>query len=530
MKQLPSTFKTWLTFIFVTLLFLIAFFLRTFRLKETLQFSGDEGRDAIIVSQIFLKHDPVFIGPVTSVGNMYLGPMYYYFMLPFLRLSFPSPMGPVWAVAILGCLTVVLIYFLGKKMFDQKVALIATFFYAFSATVIQLTRFSWNPNPVPLISLLMIYFIYLAQSQPKKWWLVILMMSIIVQLHYLTLLAVGTGGVIWLIQFIGYWRQRHKLGTQLKQMLIGTGIGVAIFLMSLTPLVLFDLKHDFLNTRSFQYLLTKEENFSHSTRLPLAKKIGETIYGFEGRTMLIMFELYIGQKRALNAVLVKLVWVVLGLIFWLDTKKQRQNKITAQQIVIIFFAVGIFGTAMYQHSIFDHYVAYLFPVAAYVYGMVIKYLLADWPKLSQQAWYRSLINFKRILACLFVFAFTIYYLQFNSSQYNYNPTVWTVDQMADLASRIKQTLPENEAYSLVMVGPSKDYYGQNYRYFLTALDRPPVDPLYNDQSSLMVLILEDELTFDLPSSEIHELQPFKSASSIANFKIEPGPRIIILRK
>ena len=99
----------------------IAAFLRFYNLKDSLMFQGDQGRDALVVSQIFQELDPVFIGPVTSIGNMYLGPFYYYFMLPFLFLSYPSPMGPVYAVAGLGLVTVVLFFFIARRTHDLPV-------------------------------------------------------------------------------------------------------------------------------------------------------------------------------------------------------------------------------------------------------------------------------------------------------------------------------------------------------------------------------------------------------------------------
>ena len=89
---------------------LIGGFLRLYRVPDTLMFLGDQGRDALIVARIFKEFDPVLIGPVTSVGNLYLGPLYYYFMLPFLWLSYPSPLGPVYAVAIFSTLNLFLLY------------------------------------------------------------------------------------------------------------------------------------------------------------------------------------------------------------------------------------------------------------------------------------------------------------------------------------------------------------------------------------------------------------------------------------
>jgi len=66
----------------LVVILLIASFLRLYNLPHNMMFLGDQGRDAIIVKNIFTKFDPVFIGPVTSVGNMYLGPLYYYFVVP----------------------------------------------------------------------------------------------------------------------------------------------------------------------------------------------------------------------------------------------------------------------------------------------------------------------------------------------------------------------------------------------------------------------------------------------------------------
>ena len=82
-------------------------------------------------------------------------------MLPFLFLSYPSPIGPVYAVAGLSVLTVFLLFQITKKVFDRQTAILASIFFTFSASVVNLARFSWNPNPAPFFSLLMFYFTYL---------------------------------------------------------------------------------------------------------------------------------------------------------------------------------------------------------------------------------------------------------------------------------------------------------------------------------------------------------------------------------
>src|SRR5258708_24644946 len=134
-----------------TLIFflVVGTFLRLYRFKSTLQFLGDQGRDALVVLHIIQDHHPVLIGPVTSTGNIYLGPLYYYMMVPFLWLTYPSPIGPAYAIAILAIITLFLTYHLGKEMVGEEAAVVATGFMALSATAITFSRFSWNPHPAP---------------------------------------------------------------------------------------------------------------------------------------------------------------------------------------------------------------------------------------------------------------------------------------------------------------------------------------------------------------------------------------------
>ncbi|KKR70154.1 MAG: hypothetical protein UU12_C0028G0008, partial [Candidatus Woesebacteria bacterium GW2011_GWA2_40_7b] len=97
----------------------VAAFFRLYKIDQYMTFLGDEGRDVIIVRRIFTEVHPPLIGPGTSVGNMYLGPLYYYMMAPALLLANFSPVGPAVMVVILGVLTVFLIWFIGRKWFSK---------------------------------------------------------------------------------------------------------------------------------------------------------------------------------------------------------------------------------------------------------------------------------------------------------------------------------------------------------------------------------------------------------------------------
>ena len=125
----------------------LAAFLRFYKIEEYMIFLGDEGRDAIIVKDMIDKWHFPLIGPPTSVGNIYLGPLYYYMMLPPMVLTNFNPVSASVMVAMIGVATVFLVYYLGKTWFGRGAGLLAAYLYAISPVTINYSRFSRNPNP-----------------------------------------------------------------------------------------------------------------------------------------------------------------------------------------------------------------------------------------------------------------------------------------------------------------------------------------------------------------------------------------------
>ncbi len=105
------------------------------------------------------------LGPRSSAGDFYTGPIYYYFMAPWLWLFKLDPVGPAIMIALLSVATVFLIYYIGRKLFNPSVGLMAAALYAVSPLVITYSRSSWNPNPMPFFTLLIMYLLYLAVQE-----------------------------------------------------------------------------------------------------------------------------------------------------------------------------------------------------------------------------------------------------------------------------------------------------------------------------------------------------------------------------
>ncbi len=493
----------------IAVLILVASFLRFWNVPNSLQFLGDQGRDASIVSDIFRKGDLVFIGPVTSVGNMYLGPGYYYFMAPFLALTYPSPLGPAYAVAVIGILTTALVYILGKEMVGKDAATIATFIVSFSSVVVTYSRFSWNPNIAPLFGLILVWACFKAWKTSGWYWLLVgLSFSFLLQLHYLTLLALPAAGIIWLLQLKDLFNHRNQTASpkHLKNFVLGTLGAIVITLLSLTPLALFDFKHDWLNSRAFIDLLTSEDTIG-GTASGLTK-LTQIIKETHGRSMGILFDIFLGQSRLRNTIFVMItVMVSLHLLFKKKLKFQK-----GFTVIVVFIVMTILGASVYQHTLFDHYLGYMFAVTPLLLGSLLALAARN--------------TFGKVLLA----AMGIWFIILQIPRYPLKSLGWTVSDMKRTAQVVAENQKPGVTYSLILLSESRDLYGQNYRFFLNTTNTPPLAPEQFNRADKLVIISENQPIADITQLPIYEIQTFPSKEIKSVYTVDGGPTIIELER
>lgn len=508
--------KVWLSRVIkenkvVVVLTVCAFLLRFWNLPTSFSFLGDQGRDALIVSDIFRKFDLVFIGPVTSVGNMYLGPLYYYFMLPFLFLTYPNPIGPVIVIALLGTLYVPLLFFLGKEMVGEKAALFAACMATWNSTLVEYSRFSWNPNPAPIVSLVMLYAVFKAYKSSKKYWFIaILSFGVLVQLHYITLLAGGGIGIIWLYQLYTYYSRKeyHKI----KSFFVVSVLSVLVVAFLYLPLLAFDFKHDWLNVRAFSSLLSSSENFAQTERSISLYRILEIVKETHGRAMQMFFEVRIGQTRWLNSFL--LLALVIYFVYGLKNSIWKEHRLGVNTLAT-FVIIGVIGLSTYQHTVFAHYILYLFPMTSLLLGVFFEYLWS-----------------KKIVGQLLVSSFFILFFVRTDVWRHLAVPEWSVKDIEKVAQTITQRVTEGEKYNIVLLSNSGDIDGQNYRYFLSTSAVPPVEIEKRGEIETLFIINEDKVLKRVVDSPVYEIVVFpnKEPAEVYQTFDGQGPEITVLRK
>ena len=333
--------KNKIEFLVLIAILLAAGFLRLYRIAGYMTFLGDEGRDVLVVKRMIVDHKWTLLGPTASVGGFFLGPIYYYFMLPFLWLFRLDPVGPAVMVALFGIATVFLVYKVGRDFFDSKAGLIAAGLYAVSPVVIAYSRSSWNPNLMPFFCLLIIYTLWLAitRKQLKLLGLVGFLLGIAFQLHYLATFLVPVI-ILYLLLFARGLKN-------LKYYLLGIGG----FLLGYLPFILFELRHSFPNLRTlYQFIFFGEETGF------VIKNFWPTISGVSFR----LFNRLVTNNQIFLAQLTLFVSLSVFVFFWIKQRKKKKFKTFSLLGLWFVLGIGLFG--FYQKPVYDYYLGLMFPL------------------------------------------------------------------------------------------------------------------------------------------------------------------------
>ncbi len=339
---------------------ILALCLRFYNLGATMTFLEDEGRDLLIMYRMIDQHRPVLIGPQTSTGNMYLGPLYYYLTTPALLLAQLNPLGPVIFIALTGVLTVWLLYVVGTKWFGKFAGIIAALLYAVLPLPVSFTRNSWNPNLAPIFAVLMLWFLvkiaHYKSYSLKNFLLLGICAGALVQMHYMTLLFLVGVGVTLIIY----------LRSSLTILLRGVLVALFGFLLSLLPFIVFEMRNDFVNTRAItRFVEAKEEhNIRYSLPLQLwTDKVTNTttrLFSAEfGRDALTP------DPARVPVTLITVGVMILGVCYAL-----RKKKATGKIFLCLFlpFIIPLALTGIYQENIHLHYLGFFFPLTYLLVG------------------------------------------------------------------------------------------------------------------------------------------------------------------
>jgi len=281
--------KKMFVLLLLSLLILIGLFLRLKYWPDFLTFGYEQARDAQLSTIIYSQKKLTLLGPTTEIEGVFHGPIYYYLigLIYFLFGKNPSWVA-LWHILMnLACIPIV--FWVGKKMFSQRVGLIAAAVFTISYEVISYSLWLSNPSPGLPFIILTYFFFYRAFKENLKF-LPLASFLLAISISFDLIIVVNLFGAIAL--GLIYNKKRINLKT-----------GVASFLAFVIPLInypLFEIRHSFLMTKKLLSVLGSQDNefknvfqYLFNFSEGLAKEFANVLFPihgfFAGLLMIVLF-------------------------------------------------------------------------------------------------------------------------------------------------------------------------------------------------------------------------------------------------
>ena len=319
-------------------------------------FGYDQGEHFQAVKKIVVDHDLTLIGTqVGGAGGFFQGPGWYYLLaIPFFFTG-GDPYGAMALMFILGMLTVFFVYYFGNKMFGQWAGIIISLLVAISPTIIAQSRFIWPPFPIYLLSVFFLFFLYRTFQKCVKFFpLATFVVGLMAHFEIATA-ALFFGQIILLSPFL-----LLKKIISFRYFIFG----VFSFILPFTPLIIFDLRHNFLISKGMVGFFTKNQDLGHQvTYLYFMKMLENHYYTFKYNFISVF------SPDILHAVI--FVLLVVGTIIIVGNKKysfaKRMFVFYLAVSPILFFIISMF----YIWPMWDWWIRHLQIYYIFLLGIVL---------------------------------------------------------------------------------------------------------------------------------------------------------------
>jgi 4-amino-4-deoxy-L-arabinose transferase-like glycosyltransferase len=347
--------KVKLSVICLTLLILLTGFFRVYNFEKQFSFAHDQDLYSWIAKDIIVNHHPRLVGQITSVAGVFIGSFYYYLMAVFYAILGMNPISAVIPLTAIALFNMGSIYWVVKRHFGRRSGLIAAFIYAISYGIAVFDRWSVPTLPTLAWSIWFLEVILELLKGNLKWLPLYGFLTAFTWQVHIALLPVTP------LPIVAYLIGGNKLPKLWAKNNIKTvTVAILIFLITLSPFLLFELKHNFSQTRSM--VTAEEEKMVGPTgKMKLLKVIDASGREFQqrllfGNEMKPVFIYWLGF-------LLMFVWII------------KCKRITYQQAIMLtlWYFLILLAQGTSKRIVSEYYFTNLVPM----YVVVMAIFLSD---------------------------------------------------------------------------------------------------------------------------------------------------------
>ena len=211
-------------------------------------FNMDNARDFVDVREMVELGKLRLTGPTSAIEGLYNGPLWYYLLaIPYI-LTVGDPYGAILMLVILWAIGG---FFLLKlvRNFGKLFILLIGLVWVSSNYIVLANLYSFNPNPVVLLTPLFIYGL-VEYLKGRKLWIILVWFLAGAFFNFEMNFGIWTPFIILVSSFAAgkkIFKDRYFW------------LGIAIFILTLLPQVLFDLRHQFIMSKSVLKFISEQK-------------------------------------------------------------------------------------------------------------------------------------------------------------------------------------------------------------------------------------------------------------------------------
>lgn len=302
--------------------------LRVYKLGEAFPFDFDQEIPAIAAYDFFINRKLTLIGQELSFKGFFLGPLHNWIQfIPYGLCNLKPDCVPFFYITI-GIVTIVILYLVLKKIFDNKIATIASAIYAISFAAIGIER-GVNSNFFLFLTSIGLLFSLYKYFLGKDIYLI--------TGSFLAGIATVNFNPVFIFSSLAFFttalfRKRRSIVLFI--------LGISALLVNYTPLLLFNFRHDNIIWNNFQKFISQNSATSgYFDRVVFLTK----------DVALPFYSNYFFQSA--NKLLLALTFFLIILGFYLIIK----TKDNFLMFLPIWMIITIFGFVFYKGHMPDYY-------------------------------------------------------------------------------------------------------------------------------------------------------------------------------
>ncbi len=334
--------------LFITIL--VGVFLRLYNIQTDLLFHYDQGLHALGIWNIWKGHHFILLGHPTDVEGVFHGAFFYYFLAPIYAIFRGDPVGVSVFLVVLDVLGIFFLYKTAKVLFKSElVGLVAAMIWGFSFLAVSYSRWLSNVTPISFFAILFYYLLSKIEMEKKNylWPLATLTVGIIVQFN-------GAIGFFFVpLMAVLFFRQRKYFFKNKKFF----AVCLAIFFLPSVPLILFDIRHSFLVTKSIIKMVLSTNGLGFSSKI-------EGSFGVFLKELLNFFSY---ENSFFTGVVVAITIAGTYLVL---RKKEKGVK-----FLVLIFIIPLIGLLLYKRGTADFFYLGILPLVALLTARSLSYFL-----------------------------------------------------------------------------------------------------------------------------------------------------------